>query len=165
MSHTYFCCNSTCPNASNTSHQLMTCGRCRLSWYCDGVCQKTDWPHHKSECRQQALQRAEKDLFASIGVRLGCDTDTHTYEQFKDFMVHESHLYTGRTTQEYIEDWLSGWYTDDRERKEMLRLMFQTNGLKWSLDAYQLYLDWTADLKGNRYQKMTEFIKATHSLF
>ena len=53
----------------------------------------------------------------------------------------------------------------NRERKEMLRLMFQTNGLKWSVDAYQLYLDWTADLKGNRYQKMTEFIKATNALF
>jgi hypothetical protein len=64
-----------------------------------------------------------------------------------------------------MEDWLNGWYTSDRERKEMLREMFQTNGLKWSLDAYQLYLEWTDDLKGNRFQKMAEFIKATKSLF
>jgi hypothetical protein len=104
-------------------------------------------------------------MFASIGARLGRDTQTHTYEQFKDFMKHESHLYSKRTTQEYMEDWLNGWYTSDRERKEMLREMFQTNGLKWSLDAYQLYLEWTDDLKGNRFQKMAEFIKATKSLF
>lgn len=104
-------------------------------------------------------------MFASIGARLGRDTMTHTYEQFKDFMKRESHLYSTRTTQEYMEDWLNGWYTSDREKKEMLREMFQTNGLKWSSDAYQLYLEWTNDLKGNRFQKMTEFIKATKSLF
>jgi len=144
----------------------MTCGRCRLSWYCNDVCQKADWPRHKHECRHHAQEKAEKDMFAFIGARLGCDTQTtHTYEQFMDFMKHESHLYSARTTQEYMEDWLGGWYTPDRERKEMLRAMFQTNGLKWSLDAYQLYLEWTADLNGNRYQKMVEFIKATHSLF
>lgn len=165
MPHTYFCCNSTCPNDSNGKRHLMTCGRCRLSWYCDGVCQKADWPRHKHECREQAQEKAERDMFASIGARLGRDTMTHTYKQFKDFMVHESHLYAARTTQEYMEDWLSGWYTSERERKEILRLMFQEKGMKWSSDAYQLYLEWTADLKGNRYQKMTEFIKATNSLF
>ncbi len=165
MSHTYFCCNSNCPNNSNKVHHLMTCGRCRLSWYCDEVCQKADWPHHKIECRERAQEKAERDMFASIGARLGRDTQTHTYEQFKDFMKHESHLYSTRTTQEYMEDWLNGWYTSDREKKEMLREMFQTNGLKWSSDAYQLYLEWTNDLKGNRFQKMTEFIKATKSLF
>jgi hypothetical protein len=104
-------------------------------------------------------------MFTYIGARLGCDTQTHTYEQYMDFMKNESHRYPPRTTQEYIEDWLGGWYTPDRERKEMLRAMFQTNGLKWSLDAYKLYLEWTDDLKGNRYQKMAEFIRATKSLF
>jgi hypothetical protein len=165
MTHSYFCCNSACPNSTNATLSLMTCGRCRLSWYCDGVCQKADWPRHKQECRQQAHEKAEKDMFTYIGARLGCDTQTHTYEQYMDFMKNESHRYPPRTTQEYIEDWLGGWYTPDRERKEMLRAMFQTNGLKWSLDAYKLYLEWTDDLKGNRYQKMAEFIRATKSLF
>lgn len=143
----------------------MTCGRCRYSWYCDEICQKADWPHHRTECRERAQEKAERILFANIGERLGRDTQTHTYEQFKDFIQHESHLYSARTIQEYMEDWLGGWYTPDRERKEMLREMFQLHDLKWSQDAYQLYLEWADDLNGNRHQKMKEFIKATKSLF
>ena len=165
MSHSYFCCNSNCSNDTNNTTQLMTCGRCRYSWYCNEVCQKADWSYHKRECNERAQEKAEREMFASMGARLGRNTHVYTYEQFKDFMKNESHYYSKRTIQEYMEDWLDGWYSTDRERKETLREMFQKNGLKWSLDAYQLYLTWSDDLKGNRFQKMNEFIKATKMLY
>jgi hypothetical protein len=80
-------------------------------------------------------------------------------------MVFESHRYASRSIQEWMEDWLEGFYTEERERKETLRSLFQTNCLRWSNDAYTLYQSWSKDRQGNRYQKMTEFINVTEILF
>jgi len=163
MSHTYFCCNTACPNGNNL--YAKKCGDCQASWYCSESCQKVDWPGHKTECRQVTQEHFENDLFHTIAARLDIDPLSHPFEHFKGFMKHHSWRYSKRTTQEWMEDWLSGWYNEDRERKEMLREMFQKNGMKWSSDAYTLYLKWADKRHGNRFDKMAEFIKLSKSLF
>jgi len=163
MSHIYFCCNSNCPNGKNI--HAMKCGGCETSWYCGETCQKADWPNHKFECRDVARIHLEKELFHIVAKTQDRDTDAYPFEHFQGFMKHQSYLYTPRTTQEWMEDWLSGWYTESRERKDMLRTLFHTNGMKWSLDAYVLYLRWSEIRNGNRYQKMKEFVKLSKSLF
>ena len=70
-----------------------------------------------------------------------------------------------RSLQEWMDDWLGGWYHENRERKEMLRSLFHKNGMKWSEDAYALYLEWAERRPGNRYEKMTEYVKLSRDMF
>lgn len=163
MSHTYFCCNSNCPNGQNI--HALKCGGCETSWYCGETCQRLDWPNHRQECRVIARTNFEKQLFHIVATSLGLDIESYPFEHFQGFMKHHSYLYSPRTTQEWMEDWLSGWWNEDRERKEMLRNLFHTNGMKWSLDAYKLYLAWAENRNGNRYEKMKEFIRTSKPLF
>ena len=162
MSHTYFCCNAHCPNG--TTIHAMKCSGCLAAWYCGETCQKKDWPNHKTDCHAASEELLERELFAGIAKRLDRDCSSYPYEHFQRFMKHHSYRYSTRTTQEWIEDWLGGWYTEDRERKELLRQMFHANGLKWSLDAYP-YCTWSELQSGNRFEKMTTFIKMSKALF
>ena len=41
------------------------CGSCRTAIYCDKECQRTDWKHHKSNCKNmKALRQTGKNLFS-----------------------------------------------------------------------------------------------------
>ena len=163
MSHTFFCCHDNCPTTNNTD--IKKCGGCLNSWYCSTACQKADWKFHKAECNIITRSYFDQELFRIVADRLGCDTDTYTFDQFQNFMVFESHLYPTRSIQEWMEDWLNGFYTEDRERKDTLRTMFHQHGLNWSNDAYTLYQSWSLQRAGTRYEKMKEFIKLSCVLF
>jgi len=143
----------------------MKCGGCETSWYCGKPCQQADWHNHKPECRDIARRHLEKELFHIIANSQGYDINEYPFDDFQEFMKHESHLYTPRTTQEWMEDWFGGWYKEERVRWEMLRNMFHNNGMKWSLDAYALYRSWSETRNGNRCQKMKEFVKIAKPLF
>ena len=42
--------------ASELEAQLMSCGRCRMKWYCSRACQKAHWKlGHKLYCVQVSL--------------------------------------------------------------------------------------------------------------
>ncbi|KAF2256980.1 hypothetical protein BU26DRAFT_575369 [Trematosphaeria pertusa] len=36
---------------AKVGHALQKCGRCKMLYYCQKVCQEADWKHHKEECR------------------------------------------------------------------------------------------------------------------
>jgi len=106
----------------------------------------------------------ERELLAIVAARLGVDITNYPYEHFQGFM--KTRLDASRlTTQEWMEDWFTSWDNENWERKDMLRGLFKSAGLAWSPDAYTLYLQWSADRSGNRFEKMSEFIKMSRPLF
>ena len=160
MSHTHFCCH--CSKALQ-GIPLM-CGGCFTSWYCNTKCQGNDWINHKPACKTEAKNKLERELLAIVATRLGFDAMNYPYEHFQGFM--KTRLDASRlTVQEWMENWLTGWNTENVERKDMLRGLFQSAGLSWSPDAYTLYLQWSEDRNGNRFEKMSEFIKMSRTLF
>ena len=134
MSHTYFCYYSKCANPTGTPTKK--CSRCQNTRYCSEACHMADWSNHKEECLLAAQERLKKQLYEQIVHRHGLELMNYPYEHFQGFMKHHSFNHNRRTLQEWMEDWLGGWYNDERERKEMLRSMFHQNQLKWSEDAY-----------------------------
>lgn len=51
-------CLSCCKRPSSKERKLLKCTACRLAYYCDKNCQKTDWKeHHKNECKVLILFR------------------------------------------------------------------------------------------------------------
>jgi hypothetical protein len=123
--------------------------------YCSQACQQAEWVEHKAECEKKTAARLERALFDCVCARLGQEA---SFEDFKEFMKHADEK---RTVQEWMEDWL----LDNSERKAMLRGLFHKKGLKWSADAYMLYEEWEEGRAGNRFEKMTAFIKATRWMF
>ena len=155
MSHLFFCGACSEPAVSK-------CGGCMEVRYCSQECQHAVWEEHKFECGKKTAERLERELFACVRERLGREADQYPFENFKGFMKTQAHLLEKRTMQEWMEDW---FLYDDMERKTMLRGLFHKNGLKWSVDAYTLYVAWADGREGNRFEKMTAFIKATRRLF
>ena len=156
MSHIHFC-----ENCSMTATKK--CSRCMTTRYCGIECQREDWKSHQGLCNATVQDTVERSLFALIAVRL--NKHNLPYEHFKGFMKNQSYRYEKRTIQQWMEDWMSGWHTEERERKEMLRGMFAKNGLSWSVDAFPMYMTWAEGRAGNRFEKMTEFVKSVQALF
>jgi len=154
MSHLFFCGACSEPAVSK-------CGGCMEVRYCSQDCQHAVWEEHKAECGKKTAERLERELFACVCARVGRDANQYPFENFKGFMKHQAHLHDKRTVQEWMEDWLLG----DMERKMLLRGIFHKNGLKWSVDAYTLYVAWAEGRTGNRFEKMTAFVKATRWMF
>jgi hypothetical protein len=160
MSHIHFCCH--CSKALQGT--ALKCGGCFTSWYCNSTCQGKDWPNHKTTCKTETKNKMERELLAIVAARLGVDITNYPYEHFQGFM--KTRLDASRlTTQEWMEDWFTSWDNENWERKDMLRGLFKSAGLAWSPDAYALYIQWSADRSGNRFEKMSEFIKMSRSLF
>ena len=151
MSHSYFCAS-----CSKSIAVPLKCGGCFSSWYCNDKCQKADWPAHKAECKAATKEWLDRTLFGIVAARLGRDTQSYPFEHFQGFMKTRLDAST-RTTQEWMEDWFVG--LEDGERKHMLRGMFKAAGLPWSVDTYPLYITWSEGQPGNRFKKMSEFIK------
>ena len=129
--------------------------------YCSQDCQHAVWKEHKAECGKKTAERLERELFACVSKRVGRDAEQYPFENFKGFMKHQAHLHEKRTVAEWMEDWL----LNDMERTMLLRGIFHKNGLKWSVDAYTLYVAWAEGRTGNRFEKMTAFVKATRWMF
>jgi hypothetical protein len=41
--------------------EMMICGECRLTHYCDRQCQQADWKVHKTGCRQESIARRARE--------------------------------------------------------------------------------------------------------
>lgn len=162
MSHTFFCNYSKCPTPLGANKK---CSRCQNTRYCSDACHIADWPEHKETCRETARDFLKQQLYAHVVARHGLDLNHYPYVHFEGFMKHLSEQYEKRTLQEWMDDWLGGWYTENRERKELLRSLFQKNNMKWSQDAYDVYDAWALCRPGNRYEKMTEFIRMSREMF
>ncbi|XP_078261926.1 N-lysine methyltransferase SMYD2-like isoform X2 [Rhinoraja longicauda] len=57
-----------CELCFTRKEDLAKCGRCKLAFYCNVTCQKTDWPMHKLEC--SSLSKFGQDWNPSETVRL-----------------------------------------------------------------------------------------------
>ena len=44
-------CN-TCSAVEKLPKKLKTCRDCKITYYCDGICQKKNWKKHKKECKK-----------------------------------------------------------------------------------------------------------------
>jgi hypothetical protein len=160
MSHVHFCCHCS----QSIQGNVLKCGGCFTSWYCNATCQGNDWPKHKAECKVETKTKLERQLLTIVAKRLGFHPENYPYEHFQGFM--KTRLDASRlTVQEWMEDWFTGWHTEERERKDMLRGLFKAAGLCWSPDVYTLYLQWSEEREGNRFEKMSEFIKMSRTLF
>ena len=160
MSHVHFCQNESC-NESKTKK----CSGCYSSWYCSTECQLADWPNHKAECKEIQQDRLAVKLYTQIADSMGKDIANYPYEQFKQFYKIRPTITHRMSLGDWMEDWLEGWYTYDRERKQLLRSVFLANGLVWSSDVYPYYSNWCKNRSGNRYEKMMEFVKETRFMF
>ena len=161
MSHIHFCQNENC----NTSSKTKKCAGCQSSWYCSMECQKVDWPNHKAECKEIQQDRLAVKLYTQIALRMGKDVANYPYEQFKQFYKIRPVIQNRMTLGDWMEDWIEGWYTYDRERKQLLRSVFLSNGLVWSSDVYPFYSEWSNNRSGNRYEKIMTFVKETRFMF
>lgn len=134
--------------------KVYACRGCRIAHYCNEACQRHDWQKHRSFCKGII------PLFEQLCIRLNRGLDQ--YQHFADYM-------RGRDRMEYpmiqwMEDWLEGPYSEDVQRKRMLRKMVENEGKAWSSDVFSLYTTWSYGKEGNRYQKMTAFIKSFRDL-
>lgn len=159
-SHLHFCQNDEC-NETKTKK----CAGCQSSWYCSMECQKVDWPNHKAECKEIQQDRLAVKLYTQIAASMGKSVSNYPYEQFKQFYKIRPIIPHRMTLGEWMEDWLEGWYTYDRERKQLLRSVFHANGLVWSSDVYPYYAEWSKGRSENRYEKMMAFVKETRFMF
>jgi hypothetical protein len=159
MSHLHFCQNESC-DASKTKK----CAGCYSTWYCSTECQQVDWPNHKTECKEIQQDRLAVKLYTQIAESMGRDVANYPYEEFKKFLKNQP-TNDRMTLGDWMEDWLEGWYTYDRERKQLLRSVFLAKGLIWSSDVYPFYTEWAKNRSGNRYEKIMGFVKETGFLF
>jgi hypothetical protein len=139
MTHIHFCAHVSC-----VAQGTLKCGNCNRARYCSTVCQRADWEHHKAACKEASHDRLQRLLFQTISARLGVEK---SYEEFLD------------SGHDHMEEWLEGPYGYEAARKKMLRTLFQTSSLAWSVDVYPVYREWAAGRPGNRFQKMKEFIR------
>jgi len=54
--------------AREAKGQLLCCGGCKITWYCDKACQTKAWPQHKLVCKLSAytLQRQNVDAYNGL---------------------------------------------------------------------------------------------------
>lgn len=134
---------------------LYACRGCRIARYCNEECQRADWLNHKSFCK------GIFPLFEQICIRL--NKDPEEYRSFADYMLGRDQM--DRSISQWIEDWLDGPYSEDVQRRLLLREQWEIRGKLWTPDVFPLYKTWSHGKEGSRYQKMMMFIKAFRNLF
>ena len=157
MGHTHYCHTESCSNTAP-----LKCSRCLTVRYCSEACQRLDWRHHRETCCSLGHAILKQELFERIQQRMG--REGFLYEHFEGFMANHAHLYAPRSLHEWMEDWISGWWNKERERKEQLRSLFRSAGRAWCPEMHGLYEMWSAGRPGTRSERMAAFLEITQGL-